>query len=385
MKIVTYTELYQKDQTGKVRYWYMQRDLDQPGSYRSVSGIVGREDTSQQVSEWSFASPKNVGKVNGTTADEQAVVIINSTYRIRNEQGYAADLRDAGKKFFQPMLAAKYFALSEKKRAELFKNHDVTVQPKLDGQRCIVTKDGMFSRHGKEIISAPHIRKHLEPIFQKYPDLILDGELYSHDLSEDFNKLMSLVRKSKPTPEDLQESAEKIEYWIYDIPSSPKNFKERFEDLCEIFTEMTPLCGQQHPCVLTATYDVDCTADVDRFLETALNLGFEGAIVRLNKPYENKRTNSLLKVKKFEDEEFTIIDIEEGRGNLSGKAGHIIVDVDGKRVSTGLKFSHDEAERIWKNREQLIGKTATVRYFNRTPDGSLRFPKCVDIGREDWD
>ena len=125
--------------------------------------------------------------------------------------------------------------------------------------------------------------------------------------------------------------------------------------------------------------------EVQNKLEYYLDKGYEGAIVRLNKPYENKRTNSLLKVKKFEDEEFVIVDIEEGRGNLAGKAGRIIVDVDGKRVSAGLKFSHEDAAEIWINKDRYIGKKATIKYFNRTPDGSLRFPKCIQIDRESYE
>ena len=40
-------------------------------------------------------------------------------------------------------------------------------QPKLDGIRCIVKKDGMWSRNGKKIISAPHIHESLKPLFEK--------------------------------------------------------------------------------------------------------------------------------------------------------------------------------------------------------------------------
>lgn len=375
----TYAKLYQKDQTGKVRYWYMQQE---DYAYRSVSGIVGREDTSEQVSEWTYVEGKNIGKVNETTPAEQAFLVISSIYRIRKEQGYAEDLKDAGKKFFQPMLAAKYFGLPQKKRDELFKDK-VYIQPKLDGIRCIVTKDGMFSRHGKEILSAPHIRRSLEPIFEKYPDLIFDGELYNHDLNADFNKIISLARKTRPTPEDLKESEQFIQYWIYDLPSCPGTFWERNWELASVWIPFSKELNRY--CVCVETHLVTSDEEVQHRLEYYLDHGYEGAIVRLNKLYENKRTNSLLKVKKFEDEEFRIVDIEEGRGNLAGKAGRIIVDVDGKRVSAGLKFSHDDAAEIWNKRESYIGKMATIKYFNRTPDGSLRFPKCIQIDRESYE
>lgn len=377
--MVTYAKLYQKDQTGKIRYWYMQQDENK---YRSISGIQGREDTSEQVSEWTEVKEgTNIGKVNEKNPIVQATFLCDRMYTIRKEQGYAEDLKDAGKKFFQPMLAAKYFGLNEKKRNELFKGN-VYVQPKLDGIRCIVTKDGMFSRHGKELLSAPHIRKSLDRVFDKYPDLILDGELYNHDLNEDFNQIISLARKTKPTEEDLKMSEQKIQYWIYDLPSCPKNFLDRNWELTNLFLDNKEF---QKYCINVETNMVLSDEEVQHKLEYYLDKGYEGAIVRLNKPYENKRTNSLLKVKKFEDEEFRIVDIEEGRGNLAGKAGRIVVDVDGKRVSAGLKFSHDDAAEIWNKREYYIGKMATIKYFNRTPDGSLRFPKCIQIDRESYE
>lgn len=375
----TYTKLYKKDETGKVRYWYMQQEGN---AYRSVAGIQGREDTSEQISDWTYVEGKNIGKVNETSSEEQAFLVISSIYRIRKEQGYAETVEASGKKFFQPMLAAKYFGLKKKQLDEIFKGH-VYIQPKLDGIRCIVTKDGMFSRHGKEIISAPHIRRSLDKVFEKYPDLVLDGELYNHDLNADFNRIISLARKTRPTEEDLKESEQYIQYWIYDLPSCPENFWNRNWELARLWVEFEKTFNEH--CVCVETHLVTSDEEVQHRLEDYLDHGYEGAIVRLNKPYENRRTNSLLKVKKFEDEEFTIVDIEEGRGNLAGKAGRIVVDVDGKRVSAGLKFSHDDAAEIWRNRLQYIGKKATIKYFSRTPDGSLRFPKCIQIDRESYE
>lgn len=147
MSTITYPKLYQKDQTGKIRYWYMQRYENQ---YRSISGIQGREDTSEQISAWTEVKEgTNIGKVNEKSTREQAAFLVNRMYEIRKEQGYAEDLKDAGKKFFQPMLAAKYFGLNEKKRNELFKTERVYRQPKLDGcvsgDMAVDTDEGRFT------------------------------------------------------------------------------------------------------------------------------------------------------------------------------------------------------------------------------------------------
>ena len=73
------------------------------------------------------------------------------------------------------------------------------IQPKLDGVHCMFTKDGAYSRTGKPFKNVAHIEEDLEDFFKIFPDIILDGELYNHDLKNDFEKIISLVRKQKPT------------------------------------------------------------------------------------------------------------------------------------------------------------------------------------------
>ena len=94
-------------------------------------------------------------------------------------------------------------------------NRPVFIQPKLDGVRCVIQYENMgleyevkaYSRTGKEWKNIDHILEQLIPFFQKYPDVILDGELYNHDLRDNFEKIISLVRKTKPTEEDRLEAS----------------------------------------------------------------------------------------------------------------------------------------------------------------------------------
>ena len=109
----------------------------------------------------------------------------------------------------------------------------VFIQPKLDGVRCVIQanpEEGeivAYSRTGKEWKNIDHILKELKPFFQKYPDVILDGELYNHDLKNDFEKIISLVRKTKPTAEDRVESAEMVQFHCYDFIDETKTFEKR--------------------------------------------------------------------------------------------------------------------------------------------------------------
>ena len=67
-------------------------------------------------------------------------------------------------------------------------NYPAYIQPKLDGVRCLFTAEGAFSRAGNQFMNVEHIEHDLKPVFNKYPNLILDGELYNHGLKNDFEK-----------------------------------------------------------------------------------------------------------------------------------------------------------------------------------------------------
>jgi len=68
----------------------------------------------------------------------------------------------------------------------------VFVQPKLDGVRCVIQYDFVnrkvtaYSRTGKEWKNIRHIEDQLTAFFAIYPTVILDGELYNHDLRDNF-------------------------------------------------------------------------------------------------------------------------------------------------------------------------------------------------------
>ena len=160
-------KLYKIDSKGKLRVWWIEYDDEK---YRTHSGINGGKIV---TSGWKYPTEKNVGRANATSVEEQVLSEITAEYEKKLNQGkYHSTIESAsnGAKFYECMLADKY-------NAKKHNNFPYYSQPKLDGIRCIVSKDGMQSRQGKKIISAPHIMEALEEFFQKYPDVILDGEL----------------------------------------------------------------------------------------------------------------------------------------------------------------------------------------------------------------
>lgn len=344
--------------------------------FRTTTGFVNMK---MFTGDWTECTPKNVGKKNSTTAEEQALFEAQALHTKRKDLGYWEDINDCDKKvFFQPMLAQDY-----DKRKDKIK-YPILSQPKLDGIRCIVKSDGMWTRNGKEIISAPHIYEYLKHIFDNQPDLVLDGELYTSNRDVDFNTIISCVRKTKPTQADLELSKQYIEFWMYDLyEGKDEDYEIRLGKLRNLFFKY-----KLNPSLykVVATYELPDEKHVMEQLQHYIEQGFEGQILRdPNTPYENKRSNGLLKHKTFFDEEFDIIGYAEGVGKFSGKLATLKVDVNGVQVDCTINGTMGYLEELFEIKDSLIGKKATVKYFEKTTDNSLRFPKVIQIDRNSYE
>jgi DNA ligase-1 len=116
--------------------------------------------------------------------------------------------------------------------------------------------------------------------------------------------------------------------------------------------------------------------------EAFLERGYEGAILRLDRPYERKRSYSLQKFKTFSDTEATIIGYEAGKGKREGTLGKFIMqDENGIEFGCppGKGFTYKDLADIQDNIHDYIGQVATFTYFERTKAGSYRHPmyKCL--------
>ena len=195
--------LYSRATNGKINEYVIEVE---DNKYRTISGYT---DGVKTTSEWKVCAAKSY-----CTAEEQAMKEAIAMHRKKMETGSFENISDIDNEiYFEPMLAQDWFKQKDKVK------YPVYSQPKLDGIRCIVRKDGMWSRNGKRIVSAPHIFYAMESLFKDNPDLIFDGELYADKFANDFNAICSLVKKTKPTAEDLNASAKQIQYHIYDLVS----------------------------------------------------------------------------------------------------------------------------------------------------------------------
>ncbi len=246
------------------------------------------------------------------------------------------------------------------------------IQPKLDGVRCIFTKDGAYSRTGKQFKNVSHLEEDLEDFFNDNPNSILDGELYNHDLKHDFEKIISLVRKQKPTEDDRSEAASLVQYHVYDTVFSHN--KLRYEYRYNWLRNQLPIAKTM---TLIANTTVDSMAEAKMLHDVHLAKGYEGSMLRTNGFYEQKRSYNLQKFKDFHDTEATITGYEEGKGKRQGTLGKFLMtDDEGIQFGCppGKGYTYKDLANMLLNIHDYIGQRATFTYFQRTQAGSYRHP-----------
>lgn len=172
MDEITFPILYKYTNTGSIQQWQI---IVQGNTFYTIEGIKNGKFTQSKPT---ICEGKNIGKVNETTPEQQALAEAQSKWQKKVDKGYSEVLTKE-KKFFEPMLA-----FEREKYEKLLFTVPTYVQPKLDGVRAILKDGKLTSRNGKQIVSCPHL---------EIPNWFLDGELYSHKLKEDFNKIISLL------------------------------------------------------------------------------------------------------------------------------------------------------------------------------------------------
>jgi len=271
----------------------------------------------------------------------------------------------------KPMLA---YPVSDK---PIDYTNKVSMQPKLDGVRCVIQYEQVtplqtgpvaYSRTGKQWKNIDHILESLTPFFDANPNVILDGELYNHALRDDFEKIISCVRKTKPKAIDRAESRKLVQFHCYDIVDETLTFEERNYFI------------QKH---LPKTYGIKTVKTQAVASESLskvvhqqnLDAGYEGSILRLNDTYQCKRSHSLRKFKDFRDAEATITDWVEGKGKRVGTIGKFMaIDADGNEFGMPVMDNFKKLQAMFKDMQSWVGKQATFTYFERTKAGSYRHP-----------
>ena len=222
-----------------------------------------------------------------------------------------------------------------------------------------------------------HIEMALKSFFDKNPDVTLDGELYNHKLKNDFEKIISLVRKQKPTADDRLDAQHLVQFHVYDYFDGVMydTYKTRMQQL--VCSDIYDAQIKYVPTKLVDTYSYARLLH-EEFLED----GYEGSIIRLNGLYKHGRSYDLMKFKDFSDAEATIVGYELGKGKRTGTLGKfLMMDDEGVQFGCppGKGYSYKDLANMLLNINDYVGQRATFTYFQRTNAGSYRHPlfKCI--------
>ena len=342
--------IYKKDTSGKIRYLKTWTDGD---ILHQESGVVGGAPVPHQK----VCTPKNVGRSNETTGQEQANLELQSLLAEKLKGGYFNTQAEAeGGNVILPMLAKSY--KDEAKKVEW----PALSQPKLDGMRALGDKS-LISREGTKIETLPHISKLIAEI-----PFHLDGELYAHGLN--FQENMRLIKKYR------EGETEKVKYHVYDVVSS-EPFSKRYLNFIKWFNENK--AKYSHIIEVVGFSLIKDLKDLKVEHATNLGQGYEGTMIRWgNEPYKvGGRSSNLLKYKDFLDIALPIKAIEPAKDRPTWAVP--VFEYKGKEFRAGMKFSHAEREEMLKNKEKYIGKIAELRFFEWTEDEIPRFPVVVGI------
>jgi DNA ligase-1 len=347
-------QIFKRDASGGVRIWFYEVFEDK---WRTFHGL---KDGALTETEWTVCTPKSQ-----KTGADQAKFEARAEQAKKLARDYRETLADLDRprsSGIKPMLAQEF----EGWTGPCFS------QPKLDGVRCLANASGLWSREGKPFLAAPHIYAALAHVFSVFPWAVLDGEFYNHLFKDDFNQIVSLVKKQKPTADDLDVAAELLQYHIYDVFLDAP-FADRNEWL------RTHVDTDGGPLRLVDTMRVTSELALDALYGEYLEMGYEGQMVRPNGPYEQKRSKQLLKRKEFQDAEYPVVGLEAGLGNWAGHAKSALCRLpDGRTFGAGIRGTMEHCKQL------LVGTcptTATIRFFNLTPDGIPRFPIAVEFDR----
>jgi ATP-dependent DNA ligase len=323
--------IYANNSHGREKVWSSRilTNAEGHGIYEIEHGQTGGK---MQLTRRVFTEGKNLGRANATTALQQCTNELRKKWADKqNKEGYAprggaaaaaeetvaATSAALEQTPIYPMLAQKYEPTKKNTRIEF----PCFVQPKLDGLRCIVylgadEKIVTQSRTGGQFDHLAHIKNcaQLRAIFDKYPRLVLDGELYTRDIP--FETLAGLIKKKKVSAEDLK-LLECVGYHIYDcicLENPAATFYERNELLGKLRA-----AGDTHPIHFVETAFIT-SADFRAHFQKYIEDGYEGAMLRnRNSPYkQNYRSADLQKYKEFQEEEYTIVDFTQGAGRDEG-------------------------------------------------------------------
>ena len=284
---------------------------------------------------------------------------------------------------FSVQLANKYFDKPSYVEGKTF-----AITTKIDGGRIIALKENgqvsFYTRAGQKYEGLVDLEDEMSRLM---PDNIcLDGEitlLVRGNLSskDAYKETMKIVRTK-----DKEKHG--IKMLVFDA-MSVSDFKTQTSSMTYIQRRQMLDCMSAFDTtryfeLLPLLYRGSDTSEITRILEEEVSNGEEGIMINIcDAPYEFKRTNNLLKCKKFQSSDLRVIGFEEGTGKYTGTLGALICEYKGGEVRVGSGLTDEQRKEIWSCQHRYLNSIIEVSYFEETMDStgklSLRFPTFKDF------
>ena len=346
--------LYGNCRTGKQKM-YKVSVVDNGDGSCSVLREHGRLGGKTQVDEKKITGGKNVGRMNETFVRDQAIAEAKAFHKKKLDVNYSTSPdTDAPQAHLLPMLAESFAECGHHLK------YPCLGQNKLNGVRCMAKRTGnqidFTSRKGKSYNSTlGHLVPNLLAIMQDGE--IFDGEIYIHGLP--LQTIVSYVKKLRP-------ESKLLKYYVYDIGDATKTFEKRYATYSSVIPENDKIIAVQ--CVTINSPD-DIQFAHDGFVEE----GYEGLILR-NKlglyQFNLIRSKDLIKFKRFEDKEFTIIGGKTAvTGRYEGGCVFRCRCENGEEFDVAPRGSMERRRKYYQDLPKLINKELTVRFIGRSLAG----------------
>ncbi len=268
---------------------------------------------------------------------------------------------------------------------------------KLDGVRCVAICEvhngelislELKSRQGKTFTTLDKLKPAIEKfICRNFEGMwVLDGEvcLVDENGDEHFDWIMKEINRKNHTIENPR-------YKLFDLIKGEDffrgvgdtKFEDRYNELYETWAYYA--FDEEKELIQPVVQErITCQEDFDRWSQYVSNNSWEGFMLRKDVPYKGGRTKDLIKVKKFQDDEYVVIgyecgDVKYGTEIYKDVVSNLHIIHKGNRVSVGSGISKEQRILWRKDPSKIIGKEVTIQYFEETMDSktgmfSLRFP-----------
>jgi DNA ligase-1 len=228
------------------------------------------------------------------------------------------------------------------------------VSEKLDGMRGYWNGQQLLTRQGN-IIHSP------KWFTQNWPTTAMDGELWI--ARDQFQSTVSCVRKININ-EDCWRS---VRFMMFDLPKSIDTFTQRIAAMKSLIDN-----NSSNYLGMIQQFKLKNNQQLDELLEYITDNKGEGLMIhKANAYYYSGRTSNIMKLKKYQEAEATIIAYVGGKGKYQGMLGAVTVKTPtGIVFNIGSGFSDNE-----RANPPAIGSIITYKYNGKTKASKPRFAR----------